>query len=76
MAMDGYNRAFDKKFVLGTPQHKFHNKENLHYGETIFLEIANDKETHLKINIKINLHKQHKFKKILKKSLQVQSIIR
>ena len=28
MAMDGYNRAFDKKLLsVNTPQHKFHNLE-------------------------------------------------
>ena len=42
MAMDGYNRAFDKSLNVNTPQHKFHNLEKFTLGEKIFLEIAAD----------------------------------
>ena len=42
MAMDGYNRAFDKSLSVNTPQHKFHNLEKFTLGEKIFLEIAAD----------------------------------
>ncbi len=70
MALDGYNRAYEKKLVLGNPQSPLFNKEPFDYAEKIFLAIANDTKTHLKISIKINLHKLDKFKKISKKSLQ------
>ena len=42
MAMDGYNRAFDKNLSVNTPQHKFHRLEKFTIGEKIFLEIAAD----------------------------------
>ena len=42
MALDGYNRAYDKKLVIGQPQSPLFNKEPFDYAETIFLAIAND----------------------------------
>ena len=42
MAMDGYNRAFDKNLRVNTPQHKFYRMNKFTFGEKIFLEIAGD----------------------------------
>ena len=42
MAMDGYNRAFDKNLRVNTPQDKFHQMNKFTFGEKIFLEIAGD----------------------------------
>jgi len=69
MAMDGYNRAFDKSLNVNTPQHKFHNLEKFTLGEKIFLEIAADNRNPYKNQYQNQLAQAAQIQKDIEKDL-------
>ena len=67
MALDGYNRAYDKKLVIGQPQSPLFNKEPFDYAETIFLAIANDTRNPFRNQYQNQLAQARQIKKDLEK---------
>ena len=67
MALDGYNRAYEKKLVLGNPQSPLFNKEPFDYAETIFLAIANDTRNPFRNQYQNQLAQARQIKKDMEK---------
>ena len=67
MALDGYNRAYEKKLVIGNPHSQLFNKEPFDYAETIFLAMANDTRNPFRNQYQSQLAQARQIKKDLKK---------
>jgi len=73
MALDGYNRAYDKKLVLGNPNSPLFNKAPFNHAETVFLAIANDTRNPFRNQYQNQLTQAKQMQKEMEKEIAKQS---
>jgi len=73
MALDGYNRAYDKKLVLGNPNSPLFNKAPFNHAETVFLAIANDTRNPFRNQYQNQLAQAKQMQKEMEKEIAKQS---